>query len=705
MANGVSSIVQAPAPQISSNTLLISTTMSLISAGTERMLVDFGKASYLSKARQQPEKVKEVLNKVKTEGLLSTIDAVRSKLSQPIPLGYCNVGVVSEAGNAVQGLKRGDRVVSNGPHGDLVKVPKNLCVRIPPIVDDESAVFTVLASIGLQGIRLAAPTLGESFVVVGVGLIGLLTVQLLKAQGCRVLAIDVDKNRLQLAQDFGAATCHVGGGEDPISMGFAFTQGRGVDAVIITASTSSNDLVSQAAKMSRKRGRIILVGVTGLALNRSDFYEKELTFQVSCSYGPGRYDPVYEEQGIDYPIGFVRWTEQRNFEAILDLMATGQLDVKPLITHRYLFEEAVQAYQTLAEDKTALGIVLTYDSDRESRELTDIVLLESVKFDPMKPIVGCVGAGNYASRVLIPALKTKGAQLHTIVTSGGVSGAFHGGRAGFSNASTDLNSILRNVSINTMVIATRHDTHAQFVCNGLVAGKHVFVEKPLAIRLEELADVEAAYHMARIIGKTPCLMIGFNRRFAPQVKKMKSLLQSVKEPKTFIMTVNAGVIPKDHWAQDRDEGGGRIVGEACHFIDLMYFLAGSEITSIEARKMGQAGGISSTQDTATITLGFLDGSIGTIHYLTNGAKSFSKERIEVFTAQRILQLNDFRKLKGFGWPTFHSMNLWRQDKGQAACITAFLEAIEHGAPSPISPEEIFTVARVSIEAAEMIRLQ
>lgn len=705
MAKGGTSIVEAPSPTVSPGTLLINTTTTLVSAGTERMLVDFGRASYLQKARQQPEKVKMVLEKVKTDGLLTTVDAVRSKLAQPLPLGYCNVGVVAEVGSGVDGFKAGDRVVSNGPHADLVKVPKNLCARIPENVDDEAAAFTVLASIGLQGIRLVHPTLGESVVVTGVGLIGLVTVQLLRAQGCRVLAIDFDQAKLELARQFGAEICNPGRGEDPVAAGMAFSRGQGVDAVIITASTKSNDPVTQAARMSRKRGRIVLVGVTGLELNRADFYEKELSFQVSCSYGPGRYDPNYEEKGQDYPLGFVRWTEQRNFEAILDMMAAGQLDVQPLITHRFAFEDAPQAYQVLSEDKSALGILLQYSSNVEKRRERRVVLRSDVEFNPAKPIIGFVGAGNYASRVLIPAFKAAGGQFHTIVTSGGTSAVIHGDKADFAEASTDVEAMLANQKINTVAIVTRHDSHARLVTQALKAGKHVFVEKPLAINSEELSDLEKLYASLVPRPAFPHLMLGFNRRFALQIQKMKELLDTVKEPKSFIMTMNAGAIPADHWTQDVTVGGGRIIGEACHFIDLMRYLAASPIVSVQARRMGDSPGVAVTEDKAAIVLGFADGSFGTINYFANGAASFPKERIEVFAGGRVLQLDNFRKLKGFGWPGFKRMNLWQQDKGQKACAAAFLSAIEKGEPSPIPIEEIFEVARVSIEAAEMVRDQ
>lgn len=703
MAKGGSNIVEAPTPNIISGHLLIDSSVSLISAGTERMLVDFGRASLLDKARAQPDKVKMVLEKVKTDGLMTTVDAVQSKLAQPLPLGYSNVGVVNSVGAGVTGFKEGDRVVSNGPHADVVRVPTNLCALIPDNVSDEEASFTVVASIGLQGIRLAEPTLGEAFVVTGVGLIGLLTVQLLRAHGCRVLAIDYDESKLALAKKFGAEVCNPGLGEDPIAAGMAFSRGNGVDGVIITASTKSNDPVTQAAKMSRKRGRIILVGVTGLELNRADFYEKELTFQVSCSYGPGRYDKEYEDKGNDYPLAFVRWTEQRNFEAILDMMSSGQVDVKPLISHQFTFEQASDAYELLVTDKSALGVLLTYDSEAETRHSKVIDLVSETKFEQSKPVVGFIGAGNYASRVLIPTFKSNGAQLHTIATSGGINGVTHGEKSGFAKTTTDNDSIFASSDINTVVIATRHNSHAKFVVDALRAGKNVFVEKPLAINSSELKEVQDAYEEA--LDKQAKLMVGFNRRFSPQVQKMKQLLESIKEPKSFMMTMNAGSIPVDHWTQDNDIGGGRIIGEACHFIDLMRFLAGSKIVSVQSRCMGDAAGVDVVEDKAAIILGFEDGSFGTIHYLANGASSFPKERIEVFAEGKVLQLDNFRKLKGYGWSGFNKMNLWKQDKGQTACVDAYLTSIESGEPSPISADELFEVARVTIEIAEQLRKQ
>jgi len=585
LSDGSTVITEAPAPLVLPGTVLINSTQSLISAGTERMLVDFGNASYLDKARQQPEKVKMVLEKVATDGLAATVDAVRSKLAEPLPLGYCNVGVVAAVGAGVTDLKPGDRVASNGPHADVVRVGRNLCAPIPDAVSDEAAAFTVVASIGLQGIRLARPDLGEAFVVTGAGLIGLLTIQLLRAHGCRVLAIDPDPAKLVLAERFGAAVCNPANGEDPVAAGLRLSRGKGVDGVIITASTSSNDPVRQAARMSRTRGRIVLVGVTGLQLDRADFYEKELSFQVSCSYGPGRYDPSYEEQGNDYPYGLVRWTEQRNFQAVLDMMADGRLDVAPLISHRFPFDQTPEAYRTLTGSREALGILLQYDTGAESAG-SRVALRAPERFDPARPVVGFIGAGNYASRILIPAFKAAGAQFSSIATSGGINGVIHGAKAGFAEATTDVDALLADPETTAVAVATRHNSHADFVCRALDAGKHVFVEKPLALTGEQLDRVEA--HWRRNLAQDrPChLMVGFNRRFAPQVRTLRGLLDAVADPKSFIVTVNAGALPGDHWTRDQDVGGGRILGEACHFIDLMRYLAGAEIISVQARGMG-----------------------------------------------------------------------------------------------------------------------
>ena len=704
LSSGETRLIESPRPAPSSSNIIIDTKCSLISVGTERMLVDFGKASLLSKARQQPDKVRQVLDKVRTDGLATTVEAVRSKLSQPIPLGYSNVGIVADAG-ADSGFIDGDRVLSNGPHAETVRVPRNLCAKIPDNVSDEDAAFTVVGSIGLQGVRLAQPTIGESFAVMGAGLIGLMTIQILLANGCRVLAIDFDGAKLALAKSWGAEICNLADGGDPVSAGMAFSAGRGVDGVLITASTKSNDPVRQAAQMSRKRGRIVLVGMIGLQLSRDDFYEKELSFQVSCSYGPGRYDGNYEEGGQDYPIGFVRWTEQRNFQAILELMSAGKIDVSAMISKALPFEEAPAAFQELTEDKSLLGVVLTYGSAPDARADRTVKLKGSITTAVDKPRIAVVGAGNYSSRILVPALSKMGAQMGPIITSGGLSGAIAGERYGVEEAGTDLDVVLKNPDISGAVVATQHNSHAAITASLIEAGKDVFVEKPLAIDRDQLALVRNAYAKQLEAGGTARLMVGFNRRFSPYVVKMKSLIDKVYAPKSFIMTMNAGAIPADVWIQDLNIGGGRIIGEACHFIDLMRFLCGHEIVEIKAQKMGNNDGEEITEDKAVILLRFADGSHGSIHYFANGAASFPKERIEVFTAGGTLQLDNFKSLKGYGWPGFKKQSGWKQDKGQAACIAEFYTAMCEGNPSPIPIEEIFEVAEATIEAAEILRAQ
>ncbi|RMA79533.1 bi-domain-containing oxidoreductase [Umboniibacter marinipuniceus] len=695
LASGETSLVDVPCPKAKNGAVLINTTSTLVSVGTERMLVDFGKAGWIEKARSQPDKVKMVLEKAKTDGITATYDAVKSKLDQPLPLGYCNVGIVMDGSDT--GFEAGTRVVSNGNHAEVVRVPKNLVAAIPDGVDDESAAFTVLGAIAMQGIRLVKPTLGEAVVVTGLGLIGLLAVQILKANGCRVLGIDFDSAKCELAKQFGAEVVDLSKGEDAVVAADAFSRGRGVDAVLITASSKSNDIMSQAATMSRKRGRIVLVGVVGLELSRADFYEKELTFQVSCSYGPGRYDEDYEEKGKDYPLAFVRWTEQRNFEAILDLMASGAIDIKPLVSHRFSIDDAKAAYEKL-DDRSSLGILLDYgQSDTEQLTKSTVVLNKSSHALASKGNVAFIGGGNYASRVLIPAFKSAGATLTSIVTSGGISAVHHGKKNGFNHASTDMVQAL-NDQTDTVVIATQHNLHATQAISALNAGKHVFVEKPLALNHAEIDAIESAQ-----ISGEKMVMVGYNRRFAPQIQKMKSLLKKKVVPKTFIMTMNAGDIPSDHWTQDPLVGGGRIIGEACHYIDLMRFLAGSKIKSFNAVRMGDNDFVALTEDKAIITLEFEDGSVGSIHYFANGGKSFSKERIEVFCDNAVLQLDNFRKLKGFGWQGFNKMNLWSQDKGQSNCAKAFMDVVKEGGNPPIPQDEIFEIARVSVDIAELLR--
>jgi predicted dehydrogenase/threonine dehydrogenase-like Zn-dependent dehydrogenase len=658
------------------------------------MLVEFGKANLIEKALQQPDKVIMVLDKIRTDGFLLTIEAVRNKLDQPLPLGYCNAGVVVEVGEGVTEFKVGERVASNGRHAEMVCVPSNLCAKIPDAVFDDTAAFTVLAAVALQGIRLAHPTLGEAFAVIGLGLVGLMTVQLLRAQGCRVIGVDFDRARLGLARQFGAETVDLQAEGDPVAAAMAFSAGRGVDGVLIAAATQSSDPVHQAARMCRKRGRIVLIGVTGLELSRADFYEKELTFQVSCSYGPGRYDPEYEEKGRDYPLGYVRWTEQRNFEAVLEMMAEGRLDVMPLVSHRFPIRDAAKAYEAITGDAPALGVLIEYPSEDNAAPRTQqrtVPLPGAAAVRIGGPVIGLLGAGNYASSVLVPAFAKTRARLRAISSGNGLTGTHVGKRFGFEQSTTDIGAVFSDPQIDTVVIATRHDSHAGYVVDALKAGKHVFVEKPLAIRLDEIDAIEEAVQAVSAKGQiAPILMVGFNRRFAPHVVRTKALLETVHEPKCFVMTVNAGAVPPEHWTRDPDSGGGRIIGEACHFIDLLRFLAASPIVE------HQVAAARTADACVTISMQFSDGSTGTVHYLSNGHRSFPKERLDVFCGGCVLQLDNFRTLRGFGWPGFKTMKLWRQDKGQTACVDAFVTAVREGKASPIPLPELIEVARVTL---------
>jgi len=678
LSNGETTITDVPCPQISPGSVLISSCNSLISSGTERMLIDFGKANLLDKARQQPDKVKLALNKIKNDGLISTLDSIRSKLDQPLPLGYCNAGIVLET--TLKDFSVGDRVVSNGYHAEVVRVSKNLCVKIPDNVDDESATFTVLGAIGLQGIRLLKPTLGEKFVVTGLGLVGLMCVQMLRANGCRVLGIDFDSKKCDLARKFGADIVDLSKNQDPLVAANNFSQGKGVDGVIISAASESNEIIHQAAEMCRKRGRIILVGVVGLNLNRNDFFKKEISFQVSASYGPGRYDPFYEEKGNDYPIGFVRWTERRNFEAVLEMMSDGVLDVKPLITHRYDINDAIEAY-SLINDSEALGIVLSYSKQLKSK-LTNkrIRLSDSIKYNSEDCNVGFIGAGNYASRTLIPAFKESGSNLITLISSGGISGAHHGKKNGFESTSTEF-SDLWDPKINTVVIATRHNTHAYQVIEALKNKKNIFVEKPLALKITEINLINKTYQTINSSNELR-LMVGFNRRFSPHIVKMKKLLGNTKSPKSIIITVNAGEIPSTHWVQEELIGGGRIIGECCHFIDLMRHLIGFSIEGFQATMIGKMPGIEVRDDKVSITLSFKDGSFGD---------------------NAVLKMDNYLSLKGYGWPGFSSKRTLKQDKGQKSCVKAFINAIQDGHPSPIPFKDIIEVSKTSIEIAEYLR--
>jgi predicted dehydrogenase/threonine dehydrogenase-like Zn-dependent dehydrogenase len=695
LGNGETLLAEVAAPGVRAGCVLVETEASLVSLGTEKMLVDFGRAGWIARARKQPEKVKQVLQKIKTDGLFPTIDAVQAKLAEPVALGYCNAGRVIAVGEGVNGFAVGDSVVSNGPHAEVVCVPKNLCAKVPEGVSAEEAVFTVLGSIGLQGVRLFAPTLGDSVVVTGLGLIGLVVVQLLTANGCRVLGVDFDAQKCALARTLGAEVVNLGAGEDPLAVAAQWSGGRGVDGVIITASTQSSEPVSQAAQMCRKRGRIVLVGVTGLELNRAEFYEKELTFQVSCSYGPGRYDEEYEQGGRDYPLGFVRWTEQRNFEAILELLAAKKLNTGCLVSHRFAFEQALEAYAVVGGGK-ALGIVLNY-AQEEGKESAAVpqkflrTVASGAAVGSGAVVAGFLGAGNFTGRTLLPAMRGLPVRLRTIVSGGGVSGAYLAKKFGFEQSSTDAQVVLGDASVNAVFITTRHNAHARQVLAALAAGKHVFVEKPLSLTLEDLAAIQrsAEAHPGQV------LMLGFNRRFSPHTQAVKRALVGARGPKTLIFTANAGAIPANHWTQDPAVGGGRIVGEACHYIDLLRYLVGSPIVRASVDYLGGEEG--KLHDTASIQLMFADGSVGTVHYFANGDKGFPKERLEVFASGKIVVVDNFRKTSAPGMGTL--CKGWRQDKGHAAEVAAFVEVVARGGAAPIPLGEILEVSRVAIELA------
>ena len=698
LQTGKTQIVELPIPMVGPNQVGIKTTTSLISSGTERMLVDFSKASLLGKARQQPEKVKLVLDKVKTDGLVPTIEAVTNKLGAPMPLGYSNVGHIVSVGKNVSDFAVGDRVLSNGYHAEYVSVSKNLCVKIPANVSNEEAVFGVIGSIALQSIRLVNPTLGETVAVFGLGLVGLMTTQLLRANGCRVIGIDFDKKKLVHAKSFGAEVISLSENSNPVPSAIEFSRGRGVDAVIIATATDSGKPIEQAAKMLRKRGRVVLVGTAGLQINRNDFFEKEITFQVSCSYGPGRYDQSFEEDGADYPFGFVRWTEQRNFEAVLDSISNKTLDFKDLISKTFCVNDAPLAYEYLSKNKSALGIIIEYKSQNTSnlKTINRFDATPSMHNTKVGAVtVGVLGAGNYASRVLIPCFKKFKIIPKSIVSASGLTGRSVANKFNFQSISTDSDAVINDPDINTLIIATRHDTHAPYTLKGLQAGKNIFVEKPLCITLDELElirkNIETKQNEKHQI---PIITVGFNRRFSPHVKKIKQLLKQVSGPKTFIFTINAGDIPRDHWTQNKEIGGGRIIGEMCHFLDLMRFLADHPIKSWNCEKM-----FSESSDTVTVTVTFFDGSLGTIHYFSNGHRSYSKERIQIFAQGRILELDNFRTLKGYGWNGFSKMALWQQDKGQKNCVRAFLDAVNGVGETPIPLSEIFDVSRICIEIA------
>jgi predicted dehydrogenase/threonine dehydrogenase-like Zn-dependent dehydrogenase len=659
------------------------------------MLVEFGKANFLEKARQQPEKVKQVFDKIKTDGFKPTFDAVFRKLSEPIPLGYCNVGEVVAIGEGITEFKIGDRVASNGNHAEVVCVPKNLVARIPDNVSDDEATFTVVGAIALQGIRLANPTLGETVAVIGLGLIGQLTVDLLQANGCEVVAFDFDQLKVDLANAKGVKAFKVSEDIDTVKIVQEITQNLGVDAVIITASTKSNEVISQAAKMSRKRGRIVLVGVIGLDINRADFYEKELTFQVSCSYGSGRHDNNYEQSGQDYPIGFVRWTLNRNFETVLKFISTGQLKVQSLITEVIDFQDYKQVYENIGKSKS-IASILKY---RENIDVSQTkITLRNHDAPNTNAVLGIIGSGNFAKATVLPILSKLKANIKYLSSSSGLSGTLLAKKFDVQYSTTNNDDILNDSEVDAVIITTRHNAHAHMCIAALQAGKHVFVEKPLALSLEEIDEIIKVYEQSN---KT--LTVGFNRRFSPFVQDIKQKLGGSNLPINVIATINAGEILANHWTQDMSIGGGRIIGEACHFIDLITYLSGSLVDSVIMNSMGE--NPQENTDNASILLKYQNGSTGMINYFSNGNKCYSKERIEVYSQGKTMVIDNFRKSKYYGLKSSGLSGLFKsQDKGHHEQFRLFLERLKNGGEAIIPFEEIINTSRASICAVESLKL-
>ena len=689
LKQGNTILEEVPAPQVKAGQVLIKTSRTLVSLGTERMLVEFGKANFIAKARQQPDKVKQVLDKMKTDGVMPTLEAVFNKLNQPLPLGYCNVGTVVAVGKGVSEFQVGDRVASNGNHAEFVSVPKNLVAKVPDNVSDEEAAFTVIGAIGLQGIRLTNPTFGETIVVIGLGLIGLVTAELLKANGCKVIGLDFDQQKVDLAKEKGINAINPGKGTDPVKFVQEATNSVGADGVIITASSSSNEIIHQAAEMSRKKGRIVLVGVIGLDIQRADFFEKELSFQVSCSYGPGRYDDDYEQKGMDYPIGYVRWTEKRNFEAILQAIGSGQLDVKPLITERVKLENYKEIYGDMRKQGSIASILeFPENSVQDSK-----VKVSEKSYKASEGVFGIIGAGNFTSSTIIPGMKAANANLKYIASAGGLSAKTLAKKGEVAYASSDYKEILKDEEVDMVMVTTRHNLHASMTKEAIKAGKHVFVEKPLCLDLQELEEINQLAEQ-----KNKMVVVGFNRRFSPLAVKMKSLLG--EGPKNIVATMNAGFIPSDVWIHDMEVGGGRIIGEACHYIDLCTYLAGSKVKSICMNSMGV--NPEENTDNASILLKYENGTNAVINYFANGSKSYSKERIEAYSQERTLVLDNWRSLKGYGVKGFSKMKT-KQDKGHKAQFELLVNSLKKGGKAIVPFAETYNTTKASLAAIESLK--
>lgn len=690
MKSGATILEEVPAPLVKRGCLLIKTHRSLVSLGTEKMLVEFGKASLLEKVRQQPERVKQVMDKVKSDGLKPTLESVFRKLGEPLQLGYCNAGEVIGIGAGVEGFKIGDRVISNGSHAEIVLVPKNLVAKIPENVSYEEASFTVIGSIGLQGIRLAAPTFGETVVVIGLGLIGLLTAQLLKANGCKVIGTDFDERKIQLGKSLGI-DCYNVSNADPVQIVYSLTEGVGADAVIITASAKTDEVIAQSAQMSRKRGRIVLVGVIGLDINRADFYTKELSFQVSCSYGPGRYDDNYETKGIDYPLSFVRWTEQRNFEAVLNAISSGLISVKELISERVKLSDYQLIYSNLG-GSGSIASIIEYASDNKS--LLPTVNITANNFTGNNGVLGIIGAGNFTGATMLPILGKLKANIKYIASSKGLSGTTLAKKYRISKSTTDYQELLHDAEVSAVLITTRHHAHAKQTVEVLESGKHVFVEKPLALNLVELEEIANVYQRS-----TGTITVGFNRRFSPFSVEAKKMLGNADMPMNIIATMNAGFIPADSWVHDPESGGGRIIGEACHYIDLISFFTGSEVAEVVMNAMGISPEIST--DNASILLKYKNGSTGVINYFSNGSKAYSKERVEIYAQNKTIIIDNFKKSHYYG---FRNAGMSRsQDKGHFDQFRQYLERLKSNGESLIPFSSLYNTSKTAIMAIESLK--
>lgn len=691
LKSGATILEEVPVPQIKAGHVLIKTTRTLVSLGTERMLVEFGKANLIDKARQQPDKVKQTLDKLKTDGIMPTLEAVFNKLGQPLPLGYCNVGKVVAVGRGVTEFQVGDRVASNGNHAEYVCVPQNLVAKIPDNVSDDEATFTVIGSIALQGIRNLNPQLGETIVVVGLGLIGLVAAQLLKANGCNVIGTDFDQQKVDMANGFDVTAINPGKGTDPVKFVEDYTNSIGADGVLITASAKSDEVIHQACLMSRKRGRIVLVGVIGLNMRRDDFYKKELTFQVSCSYGAGRYDEDYENKGHDYPFAYVRWTEKRNFQAILGAISNGGLDVKSLITETVELENYNEIYGDMRK-KGSIASILKYPEDTPQKR---VVKVEKAHVSSGGGKFGIIGAGNYTSATVVPCLKKAQAKIKYIASAGGLNAKVMAKKAGAEMATSDYHEILNDSEVGMVIITTRHNLHAHMVKEALEAGKSVFVEKPLCLKPEELEGISEVYKNA---GKGVTLTVGYNRRFSPYAVKLKQLIGD--GPKNIIATMNAGFIPADMWVHDLEVGGGRIIGEACHFIDLCSYLAGSKVKAVCMNALGE--NPQENTDNATLLLKYENGTNAVINYFANGSKSYPKERIEVFSQERVFILDNWRKLEGFGAKGFSKMK-GSMDKGQKDEFRMLNERLQNGGDALIPFDSIENTTKATFAAIQSLK--